>query len=787
MQPRSLRILLTACLVPVAAPGYAEQAAETSAIEEVVVTARYREESVQDAPLAVTAFSELTLEKITAQDLRDVGPITPNFHIQPVVTFQNSAAVHVRGMGGQDIESTNEMRAGISINGVFIARPIATLIDLFDVDKVEVLRGPQGTTFGKNSLAGGINMTTKRPDGEFGFEGEFTGGNYGREDYRAALEFPIVNEVLSARISTLLQNYDGHFENRVNGDDLNGEDLDVVRGTLAFTPTENFDATFIYHVLNENSTAPGGEADNDDGSDPNFPLQLMCNPFVYNWCGEPDKDPFTVGRDALEFAETDQDGGTLIMNWDVGSVVFTSITGWIDTDDFIASDFDQTEIPFFPTFREQTHSQRSQELRAQSDWSDRDDFLANLDVVLGLYYFEQEHEIVQSFPTLGTPSSADYAHQDNDSQAIFGQAIYALNDRSNLTFGIRYTDESKDFERNPGILCGNPAVPNGCGDIANYDESTRPSLKFMSKQPMTVVGDLDSDNTSIRLVYDYRFLDNVLSYVSYAQGFKAGEFGARASTNLTAGPTDDEESESYEIGVKSDWLDGSLRLNATAFYTTYDSLQFGVFIPSAENPTGQETANQSIGEATTYGLELEAVWIPIENLTLESTIGYLDAEYDEFCADLNGPSVYATVPTSNCGGNVELLPTPPNAANSYIVDEDQTYREMSRAPEWDIYLAGEYALPTGFGPVTFRVSTNYEDEYFSDGVLNHPKALTGDFWLWDSSIRWDSVDEHWRVQAWCKNCGDKEYVMGLTPTANFFNQKFWGNPMTYGLTVGYRM
>jgi iron complex outermembrane receptor protein len=769
--------------VPLAAPGYAEQAPATSAIEEVVVTARYREESVQDAPLAVTAFSELTLEKITAQDLRDVGPITPNFHIQPVVTFQNSAAVHVRGMGGQDIESTNEMRAGISINGVFIARPIATLIDLFDVDRIEVLRGPQGTTFGKNSLAGGINMTTKRPDGEFGFEGEFTGGNYGREDYRAAIEFPIVDEVLSARVSTLLQNYDGHFENRVNGDDLNGEDLDVVRGTLAFTPTENFDATFIYHVLNENSTAPGGENDPDPG-------QLLQ-------FSEPDNDPFTVGRDALDFAETDQDGGTLIMNWDVGSVVFTSITGWIDTDDFIASDFDQTEVPFFPTFREQTHDQTSQELRMQSDWADRDDFLANLDLVLGLYYFEQEHEIVQSFPTLGrttpptAPSSADYAHQENDSQAIFSQVIYALNDQMNLTFGIRYTDENKDFERNPGILCGNQVdYPNGCERIFPYDEASRPSIKFMSNQPMTVVGDLDSDNTSIRLVFDYRPMDNVLTYASYAQGFKAGEFGARASSNVTVGPTDDEESESYEIGAKTDWLDGNLRFNATAFYTTYDNLQFGVFIPSADNPTGQETANQSIGEATTYGLELETVWIPIENLTLESTIGYLDAEYDDFCADLNGPQPYpAAIPTSNCGGGVQLVTSPASDPGTpyYVVDEDQTFREMSRAPEWDIYLAAEYALPTDFGPFTFRVSTNYEDEYFSDGVTNNPKALTGDFWLWDSSIRWDSMDEHWRVQAWCKNCGDKEYVMGLTPTANFFNQKFWGNPMTYGLTVGYRM
>ncbi len=160
-------------------------------IEEVLVTARYREESVQDAPVAVTAFNQSMLENITAQDLRDVGPATPNVHIQPVVTFPNSAAIHMRGMGQQNIESTNEMRTGVSVNGVYISRPIATLFDFFDVDTVQVLRGPQGTTFGKNSLAGAIALTTIRPDGTFDYKTEVTGGNYGRLDFRGAVQFPV--------------------------------------------------------------------------------------------------------------------------------------------------------------------------------------------------------------------------------------------------------------------------------------------------------------------------------------------------------------------------------------------------------------------------------------------------------------------------------------------------------------------------------------------------------------------------------------------------------------------
>ena len=731
-----------------------------AAIEEVVVTARYREESAQDVPVAITAFTEDMLLKIAAQDLRDVGPASPNVRIQPVVTFQNSAAVNIRGMGGQGIESTEEMRVGISINGVFTSRPIATLTDLFDVESVEVLRGPQGTTFGKNSLSGGINMTTKRPEGKWGLDGEVTAGNYGREDYRVAVEAPILENVLSARVAGLFQNYDGHFTNRVNGNNLGGEDLDVIRATLLYTPVESFDATLIYTYLNENSTAPGGEADND-------PTQIMC--VAFRWCGEPDSDEFTVGRDALEFANTDQDGGTVIMNWDVGIVTLTSVTGWADTDDFIASDFDQSEVPFFPTFRDQTHSQFSSELRAHSNFADQSGFLRNLDLVVGLYYFEQEHELVQSFPTLGP--SADYAHQDEDQWAGFTQAIYAINDKTNFTFGVRYTDEQKDFERNPGF----PFAVNA------QNPNSRPSIAFMSTTPMTVIGNLDSDNTSIRTGLDYRFTDAIMAYAMFAQGFKAGEFGARAGSNFTVGPTKDETSDSFEMGLKSTWLDDRLRLNVTAFYTEYHDLAFGVFIPSPNNPTGQETSAQSIGEATTYGAEFETLWLPIEHLTLEMNLGLLNAEYDDFCADLDGPSA-AVNPVSNCGGAVTLLPN-----GTFLIDTDHTNLDLPRAPETDFYLAAEYELPTPVGPITARVSTNYEDEFYTDGVTNNPKALTGDYWLWDSSITWNSNDGSWRVQAWCKNCTDETYVMGLTPTANFFNQKFWGNPQTYGLTLGYKI
>lgn len=744
------------------------QAESSRAIEEVVVTARYREETAQETPISMTAFNQSMLEDITAQDLRDVGPQSPNVRIQANTFAPNSSTIHIRGMGSLTIESTNELRNGVSINGLYISRPVATLVDFFDVDTVEVLRGPQGTTFGKNSLSGAVRVNTIMPDGTVDYDAEVTAGNYDRLDFRGAVQFPIIKDKLSARVAGLFQNYDGHYKNRTNGGNLNGEDVDTIRGTLAWTPTENFDATLIYGWLKERSQAPGGDTD----SDPDQLINIIFAGPPFYWTGEPDDGPFTVGRDALDFYNTDQDSLTGIINWDLGRFTLTSITGWVETDDFVAADFDQTELPFFPTFRDQTHEQFSQELRLQSDFAGMDGFLGNLDLVLGLFYFDQEHEIVQSFPTLGNPTSADYAHQENESQAIFGQVIYSFTDKLNMIVGVRYTDETKDFERNPGTLFGTR--------IDYMDPSTRPSIREMSTQPMTVNGDLDSDRTTWKLGMDYQFTDRIMGYATYAQGYKAGEFGARAGSDLTAGPTDDETSDSYELGLKSDWYDGRLRVNASAFYTEYEGLAFEVFFPAPDNPTGQETASQNIGQATIYGMELEVTAMPIEGLTLEGTLGLMDPEYDKFCADLDGPSV-ETNPVSDCGGVVELLPD-----GTYLVDTDHTDLKLVRAPTTQAYLAAKYEWFTGIGGFFVRAAGNYESSYFSGGAQNNPKGKTGDFWLMDASMGWTSRNEQWRVQAWCKNCLDKEYTNGLTPTAQFFNQHFWGYPQLYGLTLSFR-
>lgn len=757
-------------------------------IEEVIVNIRFREERLQDTPTAVTAFTGLKLEKAVAQDLRDVGPSTPNLHIVPVVTFPNSAAIHIRGIGIQGIESTEEPAVGISVDGVFIARPIATLLDLFDVERIEILRGPQGMSFGKNSLAGGLNITTKKPSGEFGWHGEVTAGRFERFDFRGAVEFPIIEDKLSARISAMSQNYGGHFRNRVNGQRLGGEEIQSIRATFLWTPGDDFDFTLTTFWLRERSQAPGGENDPDcTPGDPAFP-QIICF-FGPLGQGESDGLPYVVGRDAPDDHNTDQFMVIGTANWDVGDFVLTSITGYIDTDDLIMSDFDQTELFFFPTYRDQTHYQFSEEVRAASDFSDRDGVLGYLDVVVGIYYLTQKHEIVQSFPTLG--NSADYTTQKHDQFALFGQVILHASDKLNFNFGIRYNDETKDYLRNPGTVL-DPAQFALIDAMGVLDPNARPSIDFMRTAVPTgvplVAGKISRDRVTLKAGVDYRFNEHAMGYFQISQGYKAGSFGARPATIVEAGPTDDETSDSFEVGLKTDFLDNRLRVNLTAFHSQFEGLQFGIFIPNPANPTGQSTLNQNIAKATTKGLEIEIIAKPHERVTLELSVGILDAQYDSFCADIDGPAFFAATPTSACGGRVANVTNPGfGGAGSYLVAEDHSDFTLSRAPKLQLHVSGEYTHPMGnLGYLTGRAALTRSSGHFTDGAFNHPKAYENGFVTVDASLMWENADGNWSAKVWGKNITGALILRGLTPTANFFNQKFYGERATWGVTVSWR-
>lgn len=760
-----------AAMMASAAPAMAqtEAPADTATTDsnDIIVTARFKNESLQDVPQAISAFGEEALTKIAARDITDLAPSTPNISIQPVATFSNSAAIFIRGLGAQGIESTEESPVGISIDGVFVTRPVATMLDTFDLDRIEVLRGPQGTSFGKNSLAGGIAAFTKNPGRDWGVQAEITVGNYGRMDARAAVNMPIIEDVLATRIVVNKETYDGFFTNRLNGKKVGGQDRLTLRGTVVFTPTDNLDINLKAFLVRDRSSAPGG----DSGPDR---TKLLWTAFGFE---EPDDGAFTIGRDFPANHDTDQLGFISNIGLDLGAAQLKSITGYIETDDFNDSDYDQSEVFFFPTFRVQSHRQFSQELRLQSDFSDRDDALARLNLVFGGYYLKQSFELAQAFPTLpGATGSQDFVSQDNTAKALFGQAIYGITDRLNITFGVRQSWESKDYFRDPvGAVL--PARFTTRAAVKSLDEMEAIANVNLAAGRAFKLG-YDRDRMSFKAGVDYRLTDDVMVYAGYSQGYKGGGFGARSATPSTAGPTEDNTSELFEAGFKGDFFDNLLRLNLTGFVTKFKQLEFGVFYPNPNVASGQETAQLNIGSATSKGIELEATLKPTQNFRLSANIGYLDAKYTDFCADLNGPAASPTPPVSTCGA-VTALPN-----GTYLVDEDHTDLRLVRAPKWQTQGSAEYTVPLGTaGNLSFRASALYRSVFYSS-VSNEAGGRTGDFVLVDGSIGWESEDARFRAMLWGKNLTNKTYVSAFTPTAQFFNQRFYGAPRTFGLTLG---
>jgi len=736
--------------------------------DEIVVTARFRQESLQQTPLAISAFNEVSLQKAAARDITDLAPASPNVNIQPVATFSASAAISIRGLGAQGIESTEESPVGLSIDGVYVTRPVATLLDTFDLARAEVMRGPQGTSFGKNSLAGAIAAYSKDPGDDWALQAEGTIGNYGRLDVRGAVDIPVIPGSLSVRLMANKETNEGWFTNRFNGDDVGGKNRLTLRGTILANPTDNISVNLKGFIVRDRSSAPGGDAAPDR-------TKLLYTVFHFE---EPDDGPYTIGRDFPTLHQLDQKGLIGKVVADFGAINLTSITGWIKTDDFNDSDFDQTEVLFFPTFRLQTHKQFSQELRLQTNIADR------IDLVVGGYYLDQTFEMSQAFPTLPylitfqPYGSQDYVSQDNIAKALFGQVIFEATDRLNLTFGVRQSWESKDFFRDPVGTLISPAFFSSRSYVNSLSDM-RQVYAENKADGLVVESSLDRSRPTFKLGADYELADDVMIYATWAQGYKGGGYGARAATLTTAGPTDDNTSELYEVGLKSEFFDRRLKFNLTGFVTKFKKLEFGAFFANPDVASGQETASLNVGAATTKGIELELAGRPSNWLNVWANIGYLDAQFDEFCVDLDGPQTYATPPTSTCGIVTDL------GGGSYLVDEDYTDRKLSRAPKWQVNLGSDATIPLGnLGSLTLRGSMLYKSAYFNE-TTNNAFGKAGNFTIVDASATWQNADEKVRLMAWVKNLTNETYVSALTPTAQYFVQRFYSPPRTYGLTLGF--
>ncbi|WP_159931019.1 TonB-dependent receptor [Oceanicoccus sp. KOV_DT_Chl] len=580
--PSLLTLIFISALISINSPRIQ---AESLALEEIVVTVQKRMESINDIPIAITAFGEKMLENASIVSVTNIAQMTPGLALSSY--NKTTPAVYIRGIGTNNSHVADDPSVSIFIDDVYISRPGSFDTQLFDLQRIEVLRGPQGTLWGKNVAGGAIVMVTRQPGSEFEGRLSATTGNYNLQQAGFYFNGPL-NDKLMGKIAGSQSQRDGYIENSRIGGDVNNADVTTFRGALLWKPNEHIDVQWNLDQSKDDNNGTGRVAlAAKPGPASFFPTPEHFNNYAKT-------STYTNG-----LMERDAKGSSLQLNYEVDDTKFTSITAYRDNDYTFVDPllpFDITPfVPLgFPEFFEQfatnsaeEHSkQRSQEFRMnryQEEWG--------LDWTIGLYYFADD--IKRSEYLAG---QAD-ASNETTSKAVFAQLTKALGaeDQWNLTLGARYTDEKKRFEQ------------------------------------LTVGADAEEDwsNTSLKFSLDYSGWDQGMVYLSYAEGFKSGAFNAFASTAAQAEtPLDPELSEQVELGVKLHWLQRSLRTNLVIFHTQYEDIQIFDSQPDLTFFIVNATA-------TSKGAELDINYQPVSGLELFATYAYLDATYDEYITQLS--------------------------------------------------------------------------------------------------------------------------------------------------------
>lgn len=553
-----------------------ESNGSANALEEVVVTARKRAESLQDAPITVTAFDQDALDDLQIVNVLDFNFKLPNVSISPTQASQNSANIFIRGIG-QDLSTTlTESAVGVYVDGVFFSRQIGGLMDLVDIERIEILRGPQGTLYGRNNIGGAVKLETRRPDTEeISYIADATTGSFSRLDMRGAINLPISDNV-AARLSAVTRSHTGYYEHAETGRELNRKDSDSLLGKLLWNI--NDDMTLILsadYSRDRSGIQVGTPFTTDDPA-----------------TAEPVYGDFFEAAPVLEDLNAFDGWGTsATFEWNIAGGTITSITAWREIDYVQAYDLSGT--PFvsppnrpFPTqklTRDFEQQQFTQEVQFVSDWA------GPLNLTAGAFYLDEDGWENLGF-VLGPDVSLPFiSNQISESLAAYIEATYDISPRLSITAGARYTEDDKDIERD-GVFAGISAT------------------------------DTNNDFTP-RFIIDYAANDDLMLFASYAEGYQAGEFQPFPSSPATAAvATLPQNVTAYEAGAKSEWLSNRLRVNAAVFRNDYEDLAVGIVGDG-------NLVEQTSADTRVQGFELEVSAQVAQGFSLSGFVSYLDSEY----------------------------------------------------------------------------------------------------------------------------------------------------------------
>jgi len=734
----ALRASCVLVAVSVAATPKPAAAAEgSSALEEIVVTARKREESLQETPIAISAFTADDLERQQIENTEDLDQVSPNLQFASYgpLTGNNSAAqVYIRGIGQSDGSSGVDPGVGLYIDDVYMGRSVGGVMDFRDISGVQVLRGPQGTLFGRNTIGGAVLLSTTLPGDVFGGTVRVGVGDDSLVEAFAAVDLP-VSDTLGFRVSGGTRERDGYVHRVSDGLDLGNENTHTFQSSMRWRPSDDFSlivrgdytksdehgSPFVFVTINGKQAFPAATSRGAGCPGATFPPPSVPQGVVDQRCANDatwNLGHFTNGGTAKASSDLENWGVSAVAQWHVSpSVTLKSISAYRELQWQGARDADNTGLLVLHTDYSSDGDQFSQELQALFD-------VGSVKGVFGAFYFKESVDDLLLVPFAAPPplvasgaipGSQDYqeAQVDNDNWAAFTQWTFDVTDKLSLTAGARYTEENKgiyitSFTTTP--LTAPVVVPK----TYNTPGVAGPGLNILL-QPFENTYTSTTGSASVQ----YKFTDSLMSYVSWSQGFKSGGFNQRYN-NAPPGNVpvsfDEETAETYELGLKSEFA-GSVRLNAALFYTNYDNMQLTYrlgIVPLLFNA----------GKSRIQGGELEFTYAP-GSLLIEGSVGYNDNKFLEI----------AQVPgTSQTVGPNNRLPF---------------------TPEWQGNVGIGYDFALGSSTLTPRVNVSYTESQYFDAANSVEVAQLDNVTLLNASLTW--AMEHWKVKGGVNNATDEDY------------------------------
>ena len=785
-----------------------------SVLQEVVVTARRRSEQLQDVPMTVNAVTAQAIQDNDVQNVEDLGSFAPNFKISQDRATSSTINAYIRGVGQSDPLWGFQPGVGIYVDDVYLARPQAALLDVLDVSQLEVLSGPQGTLYGKNTIAGAIKYVTRDIDGPATVTASVTGGSYGEFDVKLAGSTPLIPDHVYFGVSFGDLRHGGYGEVVAQpettqnpqsplGVALSNKDILAGRANLTITWGESSKLKLIADDILDNSNASGGQRLNDyfNGTTQTLNLTALGVPaFPFH---TPDAPPLSDPFDMYDNLPANRDffhrqGLSATYTQDLTSQLALKLVGaYYEGHGQQFINFSETQTNLFDVdglYHDQQSSGEAQ-LTFIND---------ELKAIGGVFYMDSntcgayDADVgtlaLVTEPLVGVPENITELVSGCDltkSTAVYGDSTWKLIGDLNLDAGLRWNEDKisapvfqQDYvgttQLAPGVSFNTPAqAPAGIGDIS-------------SGVVTNYTGQRSFVNIDPRIGLDYHFSKNVMAYVLYSRGFKSGGFDMRGNATLTPSTTNGYNSEianNYELGLKTTLLDDTLLVNADVFYDPYtdaqEQLQEFVFVPPATITNVTYTTNA--GKQINKGAELQTVWKANRALTFGANVGYLDSYFEDYIEPCNIFLVGLTTLTPGCTAGVSSS----NLAST---------QSPMNAPHWTLSEYQSYTWDLRNGTLMARAGLDYRS-YAKPGTTVTAFTATDQpgYGLLNAGLAYTTADKHWRLSIDGKNLTDKYYrvagyefgppPLAAPPTYSFAGGVseigYYGPPRTFSATLTY--